>query len=230
MFLTHTDLVTAPSSPTTPRGQQSLSDSHTRLPDPRTLLSVALDVEVSLSNILKADWGVETPIESVGLESYGGYDSAVELLVRDMWRSAAAVNMLCKDTTVRANQYLHHPQCHPQRDQDAVVIRIVQLLCIAPSVCYSTQVMDCLVAVLQWLLVSNPSLRTIVSSEVTLMFLDTAKRGLGLFSHNGPEAPGKEGKSLLSAGSYSERLIDFISDPAAAEALRDKSDCGRKEK
>ena len=138
----------------------------------------------------------------------------MDLLVRHMWRSAAIINMLCRE--------IRSPGLRPS--EKSVIIRIVQYLCSAPIVCFHSEVMDCLVAALQWILVIDPSLRSIVSVEISAMFLDTAKRRLGMFSSHVDRAEEEDEdeendrNSLLSAGSYSSRLKDFVRHPNAARA------------
>ena len=158
----------------------------------------------------------------MNFEKSDGLNRSMDLLVRHMWRSAAVINMLCRE--------IRSPGLRPP--EKSVIIRIVQYLCCAPIVCFHSEVMDCLVAVLQWILVIDPSLRSIVSVEISAMFLDTAKRRLGMFSsqvgrteeEDEDEVEENDRKSLLTAGSYSSRLKDFVRHPKAA---RDKGSTER---
>ena len=180
----------------------------------QTLLDVAIQSEQDLRKILLLDWCIDVSGESNSLDSIGGFQRAVVVLIKQMWRSAAVVNMLCREIQ---DPYLKAPT-------KSVILRIVQLLCATPSVCFSSQIMDCLVAVLQWLIVSDSSLRSVVTVESTGMFLESAKRRLGMFSSH-TDRTRSEGEeqseeiSLTSPGSYSQRLKDFVSHPLAVEAL-----------
>ena len=173
------------------------------------VIAAAEDAESKLKKSLEVDW------------SMGGVRGVVEVLVQDMWRAGTAINLLYTvDKKGREGK--------PTDREEAVALRIVQLLCCAPSLCFTTQTVDCLVAVMQWLLVFAPSLRRLVTIEVTALFVDTAKRGLGLFAprhftHSVPNAPparpSDEASVLLCAGRYSDRLSGFTTHPEVFSAL-----------
>ena len=173
------------------------------------VIAAAEDAELKLKKSLEVDW------------SMGGVRGVVEVLVQDMWRAGTAINLVYTvDKKGREGK--------PTDREEAVALRIVQLLCCAPSLCFTTQTVDCLVAVMQWLLVFAPSLRRLVTIEVTALFVDTAKRGLGLFAprhfaHSVPNAPpsrpSDEASVLLCAGRYSDRLSGFTTHPEVFSAL-----------
>ena len=173
------------------------------------VIAAAEDAELKLKKSLEVDW------------SMGGVRGVVEVLVQDMWRAGTAINLLYTvDKKGREGK--------PTDREEAVALRIVQLLCCAPSLCFTTQTVDCLVALMQWLLVFAPSLRRLVTLEVTALFVDTAKRGLGLFAprhfaHAVPNAPparpSDEASVLLCAGRYSDRLSGFTTHPEVFSAL-----------
>ena len=169
-----------------------------------------MQIEQDLIGALQLDWTFKNSQKSNGQSGVGEYEGSVDLLVRHMWRSAAVINMLCRE--------VQSSGLRPS--EKSVIIRIIQYLCSALIVCFHSEIMDCLVSVLQWVLVIAPSLRSIVSVEISAMFLDTAKRRLGIFSshvggtytdtENEKEKEESDGKSLLTAGSYSVRLKDFV--------------------
>ena len=177
--------------------------------DRLSVIEAAEDAEAKLKKSLGEDW------------SMASARGVVEVLVQDMWRAGTAVNLLYTvDKKGREGK--------PTDREEAVALRIVQLLCCAPSLCFTTQTVDCLVAVMQWVLVFAPSLRRLVTVEVTALFVDTAKRGLGLFaprhfSHTVPNAPPArprdEASTLLCAGRYSDRLTGFTTHAEVFSAL-----------
>jgi hypothetical protein len=178
-----------------------------KIPDKSTLYDIALDVERKLRSHLEAD---------VRLDSV-----STGLLVKDMWRAGAAINMMHKEGKMCAKQ-------------EATVLRIIQLLCTVPSVCFTVSTVDCLIANMQWILVYAPFLGRVVVSEITATYVDTARRGYGMFAPDTPEDD-EEGNGdrggessvhsgkhdLLAAGQYKERSMCFVTNPESLSALKE---------
>jgi hypothetical protein len=182
-----------------------------KIPDKNTLYDIALDVERKLRSHLEADVRLDTV--STGL------------LVKDMWRAGAAINLMHKEGKVCAKQ-------------EATVLRIIQLLCTVPSVCFTVSTVDCLIANMQWILVYAPSLGRIVVSEVTATYVDTARRGYGMFAPDTPEdeeegdrdreSSGNSGRpNLLAAGRYKERSMCYVTHPESLAALKEGNEVFR---
>ena len=184
-------------------------NAKSRNEDRLAVIDAAKDAEGKLKKSLEEDWSMRS---SRGV---------VDVLVQDMWRAGTAINLLYTvDKKGREGK--------PTDREEAVALRIVQLLCCAPSLCFTIQTVDCLVAIMQWLLVFAPSLRQLITVEVTALFVDTAKRGLGLFAprhltHTVPNVPlarpTDEASVLLCAGRYSDRLSGFTTQAEVFTAL-----------
>ena len=178
-----------------------------KIPDKNALYDIALDVERKLRSHLEAD---------VRLDSV-----STGLLVKDMWRAGAAINLMRKEGKVCAKQ-------------EAAVLRIIQLLCTVPSVCFTVSTVECLIANMQWILVYTPFLGRVVVSEITATYIDTARRGYGVFAPDTPEDEeegdrdsDREGRTnggksrLLAAGQYKERSVCYVTHPESLAALKD---------
>ena len=184
-------------------------NAKSRNEDRLAVIDAAKDAEGKLKKSLEEDWSMRS---SRGV---------VDVLVQDMWRAGTAINLLYTvDKKGREGK--------PTDREEAVALRIVQLLCCAPSLCFTIQTVDCLVAVMQWFLVFAPSLRRLITVEVTALFVDTAKRGLGLFAPRHlsnivpnvpPQRPTDEASVLLCAGRYSDRLSGFTTHAEVFTAL-----------
>ena len=168
-----------------------------------TYADLAMDSERAVRAALGA-WETNIDTEKSG----NTYQNMTDSLVRDMWRVGCAVHLLYTDRASNCSRV------------DAIALRVVQVLCEVPSVCFTVQTVDCLVAIMQWFLVFAPSLRRIITSEISTLYIDTAKKGLGMFATPDTAHKCEESLPLLSAQHYSGRLIDFVDHPDVLLALQ----------
>ena len=174
-----------------------------------TYTDIAVDSERDIRAALDA-WDTNIDTNKSGVT----YQNMIDSLVSDMWRVGCAVHLLY---TERA------PNCSRV---DAIALRVVQVLCEVPSVCFTVQTVDCLVAILQWFLVFAPSLRRIITSEISTLYMDTAKKCFGMFSTTHNAHKNEESLPLLSAQHYSDRLTDFVDHTDVLIALKEGSPGG----
>jgi hypothetical protein len=87
--------------------------------------------------------------------------------------------------------------------------------------------MECLVSVLQWMLIMPLHLKRVITIEISNMYINTASKGYGLFSNKENNIKNDSNKtSLINPGSYSTRAVDYITHNETAAALRGGVDLG----